>query len=229
MDHLLTLYPPGYIEIMGSISIQIIYLIFGLIVEHFRPAYTSSTTPKMIVHSLRNHVIATSLHILYVFAHSGDSVLTRTFIPPYQLPSLAEFFRDLAMSLLLRDVVFWAIHRVWHLPVLYPFVHAKHHEITHPVNHHIWTISYMSAVDFVLLYGIPVVAVAKVLEMNILTTLLFAFVSAAGEQVKLVFGDEAHDEHHLDGGVNFGVYGLMDWVFGTGSSVAVGKRVGRVH
>jgi len=75
----------------------------------------------------------------------------------------------------------------------------------------------MSVADFVFLYGVPVVAVAKVLEMNIVTTLLFSFVSAAGEQVKLVWGDEAHDEHHLGKPGNYGAYGVMDWLCGTSS------------
>ena len=97
----------------------------------------------------------------------------------------------------------------------YKFVHAKHHKVRHPGQHHILTISYMSVTDFVFLYGIPVVAIAKLLEMNIVTTLLYSFVSAAGEQVKLVWGDEAHDEHHLSGKGNYGVYGVTDWVFGT--------------
>lgn len=114
-------------------------------------------------------------------------------------------------------MVFWAIHRVWHVRGVYEFVHAKHHEVIHPGEHHVWTISYMGVVDFVFLYGMPVVVVAKVLEMNLVTTLVFSFVSAAGEQVKLVWGDEAHDEHHVDGGVNFGAYGVMDAICGTGS------------
>ena len=93
-------------------------------------------------------------------------------------------------------------------------VHAKHHEILNTGKHHVLTISYMSVVDFFFLYGIPVVVVAKILEMNILTTLLYAFVSAAGEQAKFVWGDKAHDEHHLSGQGNYGVYGLTDWIFG---------------
>jgi sterol desaturase/sphingolipid hydroxylase (fatty acid hydroxylase superfamily) len=216
MDTLTARYSPGYVEIMGSVSVQLIYIAFGLIVERFRPAYKSTTTPKMLIHSLRNHIVATLMHVAYVYFRGGQSVLTRTFTPPYSLPSVGEVLVDLAVALTLRDAVFWAIHRLWHAPGVYKFVHAKHHEVRHPGEHHVLTISYMSVTDFVFLYGFPVVAVAKVLEMNILTTLLYAFVSAAGEQVKLVWGDEAHDEHHLSGKGNYGVYGVMDWVCGTG-------------
>ncbi|KAK0625912.1 fatty acid hydroxylase superfamily protein [Immersiella caudata] len=215
MDTLISRYPPGYIEILGSVSVQLIYIAFGLVVERFRPAYKSSTTPKMLIQSLRNHIVATLMHVAYVFLRGGRSVLTRTFTPPYSLPTPGELLIDLVLALTMRDAVFWAIHRLWHAPGIYRFVHAKHHEVRRPGDHHILTISYMTVTDFVFLYGLPVVGVAKVLEMNILTTLIYSFVSAAGEQVKLVWGDEAHDKHHLSGKGNYGVYGVMDWVFGT--------------
>jgi len=246
MDHLLARYPPGYVEILGSVSIQVIYILFGLAIEAFvRPSYKSSTTPKMLVDSMRNHVVATGIHVAYVFFNDGKSVLTRTFSSSpsdpsssssssFEFPSLFEMTTHLVMGLLLRDVVFWIIHRAWHLPILYKAIHAKHHEVVHPAEHHILTISYMSVVDFVFLYGFPVVMVAKTIEMNLVTTLVFAFFSAAGEQVKLVFGDEGHDAHHLvcsegedgeggEGGKggkvgNFGAYGFMDWVLGTDGS-----------
>ncbi|KAK0667032.1 fatty acid hydroxylase domain-containing protein 2 [Cercophora samala] len=215
MENLLTHLSPGYVEILGSISVQAIYLLFGLIIESLRPAYKSLTTRKMITHSIRNHIVATLLHVAYVVSRNGKSVLTHTFITPYTYPSWTEIIRDLAIGLLLRDVVFWVIHRVWHLPGVYDMVHAKHHEVLEPGNYHVWTISYMSMVDFVFLYGAPVVLIVKMMEMNIVTTLLFAFVSAAGEQVKLGWGDERHDEHHKLKDVNFGTYGVVDWVCGT--------------
>ncbi|KAM7205213.1 fatty acid hydroxylase domain containing protein [Rhypophila sp. PSN 637] len=218
IDAFLARYPAGYIEILGSVSVQLLYFVFGLLIEKFlRPSYKSSTTPRMIVQSLQNHLVATSLHILYVFLLGGGSVLTKTFTPPYQTPTWTELITHLTIGIILRDIIFWTIHRLWHSSAwVYNLVHAKHHEVLHPGEHHVWTISYMGVVDFVFLYGMPVVLVAKVLEMNLLTTLVFAFVSAAGEQVKLVWGDEAHDEHHLDGGVCFGAYGVMDWICGTG-------------
>lgn len=49
-----------------------------------------------------------------------------------------------------------------------------------------WTISYMSIADFLFLYGAPIVAVAKMLEIDIITTMLFTLISAVAEQMKLV-------------------------------------------
>lgn len=221
MNYLLARYAPGQVEVLGSVMVQLIYIAFGLLIEHkIRPAYNSKTTRKMLIHSMRNHVVATLIHVGYVVYHRGESVLTRTFIPPYRLPPLTEAAMHLVLAFMLRDVVFWVIHRIWHLPGIYDLIHEKHHQVLTPGEHHILTISYMSVVDFVVLYGLPIVGVAKLLEMDIFVTLLYAFVSAAGEQVKLVCGDEMHDEHHLDGRVNFGAYGITDWLFGT---VGTGK------
>ncbi|KAK1594893.1 fatty acid hydroxylase superfamily protein [Colletotrichum navitas] len=220
MDALMRRYPAGYVEIMGSVSVQLVYIVFGLVLEQLRPSYASETTWTMLAQSLRNHVVATLTHVAFVVAMGGRSMLTRTFIPPYSLPSAAEVVRDLAVGLLLRDAVFYAIHRLWHAPGVYQRVHAKHHEIRHPGRHHVLTISYMSVADFMFLYGFPVVGIAKLLEMNLATTLAFSFVSAVGEQVKLLWGDDAHDDHHLRLAPNYGVYGLMDALCGTTGPVA---------
>ncbi|KAK5654709.1 hypothetical protein OQA88_7033 [Cercophora sp. LCS_1] len=182
IESLLARYPPGYVEVLGSTSIQILYLAFGLLIEAIRPRYKSSTSRKMILHSLRNHTVATAMHFAYVVFHSGASVLTRTFNRPYTPPSPFEVITHLLIGLLMRDVIFWSIHRLWHARGVYKWVHKKHHEVRHPAEHHVWTISYMTVVDFVFLYGAPVIIVAKMLEMDIVTTLIFAFVSAAGEQ-----------------------------------------------
>ncbi|KAL0932276.1 fatty acid hydroxylase superfamily protein [Colletotrichum truncatum] len=217
MDSLIAKYPAGYIEILGSVSVQLVYIVFGLIVERVRAPYISATSRKLITQSFRNHVVATLIHVAFVMYRGGESVLSRTFVSPYSLPSWTEFLSHLLIGLLLRDAIFYVIHRLWHIPGLYEIIHAKHHEIKHPENHHVLTISYMSVTDFVFLYGFPVVGVAKILEMNILTTLAFSFTSAVGEQIKLAWGDEAHEEHHLDMTVNYGTYGFMDKIFGTDS------------
>ncbi|KAK2019414.1 fatty acid hydroxylase superfamily protein [Colletotrichum eremochloae] len=220
MDALMRRYPAGYVEIMGSVSVQLVYLAVGLVLEQLRPPYACATTRAMLVQSLWNHVVATMTHVAFVAASGGRSMLTRTFIPPYSLPSAAEVARDLAVGLVLRDVTFYVIHRLWHAPGVYQRVHAKHHEIRHPTRHHILTISYMSVADFMFLYGFPVVGIAKLLEMNLATTLAFSFVSAVGEQVKLLWGDDAHDDHHLRLAPNYGVYGIMDALCGATGPVA---------
>jgi len=218
VDFLLDRYKPGYVEVIGSISVQVIYLLTGLVMERLRPRYRSDTTSKMIVESFRNHVVATAMHFGYVTYRAGQPVLSWDFPRPYHLPPWQVMARDVVIGLVIRDVLFWVIHRLWHLPGIYQLVHAKHHELKDPTAHHVFTISYMSVVDFIILYGSLVVAVAKGLNMDISTALTFAFISAVGEQVKLVWGDEKHDEHHADGSVNFGVYGFTDWVLGTASS-----------
>ncbi|OAA57897.1 fatty acid hydroxylase superfamily protein [Niveomyces insectorum RCEF 264] len=225
VDGIMDRYPSGYVEVLASVSVQLIYLAFGLFVECIRPAYVSETSRKMLVQSLRNHVAATLVHVLYVAWMGGQPVLTRTFATrPYTLPPWTEVVRHLAIALVLRDVLFYTIHQLWHLPQLYKFVHAKHHEVRRPSRHHILTISYMSVTDFMFLYGFPVMAVAKALEMDILTTMAFSFVSAVGEQIRLVFGDVGHDEHHLTNTGDYGVYGIMDTLFSRYGHGAAKKR-----
>lgn len=208
-------YSAGWLEVYADILIQLSYLAFGIIVELIRPPYDSKTSKRMMRQSLRNHATGALTHICYVWYTRGNPVLTRTWAQPYSLPSWREMVSDMVVALILRDAVSYLIHRIWHLPGVYKLVHAKHHEILKPGQHHVWTVSYMSMIDFNLLYGGPVVLIARFLEMNILTVGLFAFISAVGEQVKLIYGDEAHEEHHISGSTNFGPYGIVDAVLGT--------------
>jgi sterol desaturase/sphingolipid hydroxylase (fatty acid hydroxylase superfamily) len=221
IDGLLARFSAGWIEVFADVSIQLTYLAFGLIVELLRPPYSSKTTKKMMLQSIRNHFVGAGIHIAYVLYKGGAPVLSSTYARPFIIPSLKEIVGDLIMALVLRDAICYLIHRFWHLPGVYETVHAKHHEILEPGNHHCWTVSYMSMTDFIFLYGGPVVIIAKMLELSIVTVAIFAFLSAVGEQVKLVYGDESHDEHHVNGTVNFGTYGLMDSLCGTSGASAI--------
>ncbi|EXF82822.1 fatty acid hydroxylase superfamily protein [Colletotrichum fioriniae PJ7] len=206
--------PPGYVEVLGSLGVQAGYFACGIIMEKMRPAYVTATSREVLNKSLLNHVILNSLHFAIATCMGGNSILSQGYPKKYQLPSWTELISQLVIGLVLRDAVFWLIHRLLHVPGLY-LVHAKHHEIKNPGEHHVFTISYMSVADFFFLYAVPIVSVAKFLDMKLIATLAFSFISATGEQVKLVWGDEAHDEHHVNGAVNFGAYGPMDWICGT--------------
>lgn len=212
---LLDRYPAGYVEVLGSIGVQVAYFVFGLIIERFRPHYIDKSSSRMFTQCLKNHAIATSFHIAYVVYRRGGSVLTQTFMAPYELPSIMDFIVHMTVGLFLREVIFYTVHRLWHVPGVYELVHKQHHNVLDPSQYHVWTISYMSVTDFLFLYGAPVMVIAKILEMNIVTTLLFAFISAIIEQIHLVAGDKAHLKHHHNWRINYGVYGLMDRVFGT--------------
>lgn len=214
MNDFLERCPPAYVELLGSLGIQVGYFACGMIMEKMRPAYVTATSREVLNKSLLNHVILNSLHFAIATCMGGNSILSQGYPKKYQLPSWTELISQLVIALVLRDAVFWIVHRLLHIPGLYR-VHAKHHEIKNPGDHHIFTISYMSLADFFFLYAIPIVSVARFLDMKLVTTLAFSFISATGEQVKLVWGDEAHDEHHVNGAVNFGAYGPMDWVCGT--------------
>ena len=102
----------------------------------------------MIVQSLRNHIVASAIHVIYVFSPGSKSVLTTTFTRP----SLTGISLHLAMGMVLRDVIFWIIHRLWHVPGVYEHIHKKHHEVVCPGDHHVWTISYMGSGGFCILY-----------------------------------------------------------------------------
>jgi len=226
IDTFIDRYPAGWVEVFADVSIQLTYLALGLVVEWIRPSYNSKSSKKMVLQSLRNHAAGVIMHVCSVFYMRGEPMLTRTFLRPYSLPSWGEVVGDVFTALVLRDVVCYTIHRLWHMPGVYKHIHAKHHQILDPREHHVWTVSYMSFADFLFLYACPVMAIAKVLEMNIVTVAAFALISSVGEQWNLVYGNQSHDDHHATGKLNYGVYGIMDTILGTSGA---GKKLAKVE
>lgn len=220
MDRLIEVYPSGYLEIAASVNVQIVYLIIGIAVEAgrrmFDTTYKCRSSYSMIGRSLYNHVVASLVHVAYVYMRGGEAVLTDTWRMPYEMPTGLDIVRQVITALLMREVFFYSVHRLFHeVPFLMKHIHSKHHEVLEPAQHHVWTISYMSVIDFLILYGAPVMLVAKALEMDIMALQLFALVSASHEQVNIVTGAEDHEDHHSGAAKGYGVYGIMDKLCGT--------------
>ncbi|KAJ9051771.1 hypothetical protein DSO57_1001529 [Entomophthora muscae] len=49
------------------------------------------------------------------------------------LPSTFMVLRDLLLSMVLRDMIFYYLHRLFHHPAVYATFHKKHHEFTAPI------------------------------------------------------------------------------------------------
>ncbi|KAJ9051778.1 Fatty acid hydroxylase domain-containing protein 2 [Entomophthora muscae] len=49
------------------------------------------------------------------------------------LPSTLVLLRDILFSMVLREMIFYYLHRLFHHPFLYATFHKKHHEFTAPI------------------------------------------------------------------------------------------------
>lgn len=75
-----------------------------------------------------------SVYVVIYFLHPGSSYNTDTPSGLYPtLPSTTVLVRDILVGIVIRDMVFYYLHRLFHHPLFYGPFHKKHHEFNAPV------------------------------------------------------------------------------------------------
>jgi len=122
---------------------------------------------------------------------------------------------DILISILLLDIFFYMLHRLFHIPALYKRFHKKHHEILSPVG---FSSLYMTITDFyfgnllpgylpMFIVGAHPITIKIWIVMAILNTILLAH---SGYWVA-----NYHDKHHSLFNKNYGANIFMDKLLGT--------------
>jgi sterol desaturase/sphingolipid hydroxylase (fatty acid hydroxylase superfamily) len=128
------------------------------------------------------------------------------------------------------DFAMYVLHRVAHLPILYPLIHQTHHKYENPRPLTLFVLNPFETVSFGVLWLILIsVYSSSLLGIAIYLTLNLAFglVGHLGVEplprrwlelpgVRLISTSTFHAEHHEDRRHNYGFYTLIwDRLFGT--------------
>ncbi|XP_041375496.1 fatty acid hydroxylase domain-containing protein 2-like [Gigantopelta aegis] len=149
----------------------------------------------------------------------------------FSLPNPVSFLRDFIIGSVIHEVGFYYSHRLLHHPLLYKWIHKKHHEWTAPVS----LISvYAHPVEYVFSNVMPLVVSPLVCGSNLVTTWLWYLTAMtvtsihhSGYHLPFLTSPEFHDFHHLKFNTNYGTFGFLDWYHGTDSKFRKSKQFQR--
>ncbi|EEH41690.1 C-4 methylsterol oxidase [Paracoccidioides lutzii Pb01] len=223
-------YPPGLIEVATTILCQILgfwlpcilYLLIDLAFPTFSNKHKTPIRPPP-THLGRHHhcfrrVFTTNLlsTLLHIALNSSTNFQYSFFTITPTYPTARELATDFIYASLLRELLFYTVHRTLHHPKLYPRFHKQHHTFTAPMA---FAAQYAHPLEHLLANAIPVVLPLALRCVHVLSFALF-LTSMLAETASVhsgydFAGARKHDLHHEKFRVNYGVIGLLDWVLGT--------------
>lgn len=135
------------------------------------------------------------------------------------LPSLPRVVFDILVSLLLKEFVFYYLHRLGHHRHLYKYIHKIHHEWQSPVS---VMADYGHPLEHIFINMFPVYLGPLLLGSHLATVWLLVAIASTGTIINhcgyhLPFfpSPEFHDYHHLKFTECYGNLGLLDYLHGT--------------
>lgn len=231
---MITTYSHPLIEWGGAVVVQLLFFWIPCIIysalDRIAPAFShrhklqpipAPATRTDIIQCLRvvvrNQAVSMAVHAVLLGANHFAGKPSSYRITA-ALPGAFELLRDVALSALIREVAFYYAHRTLHRPLFYARVHKTHHRFTAPFA---LAAQYATVPEHLFANVLPYVLPGLLFRSHILS--YWVFLASQLVDTATVhsgydfFGRfaEMHDRHHELSTINYGVFGLCDWLHGT--------------
>lgn len=232
--HIVTKYSPQRIEFVGTLLAQVLtfwlpsicYMLLEVVAPSFSQRHKIQPAPRQpsrrdiarcFTVVVQNQIISSILHLTLLSAASYAG-LKSTYRIETSLPGPVEIIRDVFLSLLMREALFYYSHRILHIPTLYIRIHKKHHRFTAPIA---LAAQFAHPIEHIFANTLPISLPPQLLGSHVVTFwvfLAYELVNTATVHSGYDFfchKARAHDLHHEKFNLNYGSLGLLDWVHGT--------------
>jgi hypothetical protein len=161
--HLVDNYPPGLLEVAGTLSTQLLTIIpYGVI--YLGASKSRGDMLKCLPDTVLNTSYVTLVHLLMVWIKAKITSPEQHFLEvsltsmPRFLPEWKSFLAWFAVGYVAFDVLFYWLHRSLHHKVLFMWFHKKHHSFNAEVP---WASFYVHPVEYVVInFGIAFVLIS---------------------------------------------------------------------
>jgi methylsterol monooxygenase len=227
-------YSPQKIEFVGTLVLQfltfwlpsICYTLLDVVAPTFSQRHKIQPAPKQPTRReiarcffvvLQNQLLASILH-LTLLSIASKAGLKSTYRIEAALPAPVEILRDVILSMLMREALFYYSHRLLHIPSLYVRIHKKHHRFTAPIA---LAAQFAHPIEHIFANTLPISLPPQLLGSHVVTFwvfLAYELVNTATVHSGYDFfcqKAKMHDLHHEKFNLNYGSLGLLDWVHGT--------------
>lgn len=227
-------YPQGLIEAtissialtMGFIFPATFYLLLDQCFPEFAKRYkiqdwdkqpNGEMTLRIVLHSLFNY-ISTMLGI-FLF-HWSFGWRTSVYRMDEKLPSICTVGLECFYAVVIREIIFYYVHRLLHHPFFF-WIHKKHHEAITPIG---FAAIHCHPIEMMIQNSLPIGLPLAVFRGHFWSQMIFATYAVwdstaahSGYKFGRFPSPKVHDKHH-ETPLLHGVWGFMDWLHGTDRS-----------
>lgn len=185
------------------------YIIGGLLYDDTYTKIINTINTKELLYNLSLNALIT-----LIFVPVANNIPTLIYVPD----TIYGYILRILLALIIGDLCFYSMHRLFHHPFLYKY-HKMHHNYIKP---HSFAGLYSHPIEMLLSNHLSMVLALKLITSHSNIMLMIESASVAlsilinhSGKNNIITGSVSHNMHHKNLKCNYGFLYLSDYIFGT--------------